>query len=75
MEKMDTDDTDCPKPSSLPVYGEDAEGNKKRGFNCVLKNGEAYIESVGRNGRKVKTPISAAIAAAKKLKEESSGWN
>ena len=75
MKKTANDSTDYPRPNSLPVYGEDSEGNKKRGFNCVLKNGEAYIESVGRNGRKVKTPISAAIAAAKKLKEESSGWN
>lgn len=74
MKKHNPDDTDSPQGNSLPVYGRDSEGQKKRGFNCILKDGEAYIESVGRNGRKVKTPISAAVAAAKKLKEESSGW-
>lgn len=74
MKKRTADDTDNPQDNSLPVYGHDSEGQKKHGFNCVLEDGEAYIESLGRKGRKVKTPISAAIAAAEKLKEESSGW-
>ena len=75
MKKRKADDTDNPQDTSLPVYGQDADGNKKRGFDCILINGTPYIESVSRNGRKVKTPVSAAIAAAEKLKEESSDWN
>ena len=75
MKKRKTDDTDNPQDNSLPVYGKDSDGNKKRGFDCILINGTPYIESVSRNGRKVKTPISAAIAAAEKLKEESPDLN
>ena len=75
MKKRKTDDSDYPQDTSLPVYGQDSDGNKKRGFDCVLINGTPYIESVSRNGRKIKTPVSAAIAAAEKLKEESSDWN
>ena len=75
MKKRTADETDHPQNNSLPVYGQDSEGQKRRGFNCVLKNGEPYIESVGRNGCKVKTPFSAAVAAAKKLKEASTDWN
>ena len=73
MKRKSTDDTDNPQDNSLPVYGKDPEGNKKRGFDCVLINGEPYIESVSRNGCKVKTPVSAAVAAIQKLKETSAG--
>ncbi len=75
MKKKNPEDSDNPQDNSLPVYGKDSEGNRKRGFDCVLINGEPYIESVSRNGRKVKTPASAAIAAFQKLKEESPEWN
>jgi len=73
MKKTKPDDPNHPQDNSLPVYGQNSEGQKKRGFNCVLENGETYIESLGRNGHKIKTPVAAAVAAAKKLKEESSG--
>ena len=73
--KKSNDDTDTPHDNSLPVYGKDSEGRKKRGFDCVLINGELYIESVSRNGCKIKTPVSAAVAAIQKLKEESPEWN
>ena len=69
--------TAVPRGSSLPVYGKDLEGKKRRGFNCILVNGEPMIESVGRDGRKIKTPVSEAEAAFRQLKlmEESPDWN
>ena len=48
---------------------------KKRGFDCVLIDGEPYIETVNRNGRKVKTPVSAAVEAIQKLKENTLEFN
>ena len=75
MKKKNPDDTDNPPDNSLPVYGRDSEGREKRGFDCLLINGEPYIESISRNGCKVKTPVSAAVAAIQKLKEESPEWN
>ena len=67
--KKKTDETDSPQDRSLPVYGQDAEGKKKRVFDCVLINGEPYIEAVGRDGHKVKTPAAEAEAAFRRLKQ------
>ena len=69
MKKRSKDEKEHPQDNSLPVYGEDSDGMKKRGFDCILIDGEPYIETVNRNGRKVKTPISAAVEAIQKLKE------
>ena len=68
MKKRKTDDTDNQQDQSLPVYGQDAEGKKKRGFDCLLIDGQPYIESINRDGHKVKTPASAVAAAFRQLK-------
>jgi len=68
MKKRKTDDTDNQQDQSLPVYGQDAEGKKKRGFDCLLIDGQPYIESINRDGHKVKTPASAVTAAFRQLK-------
>lgn len=75
MKKRSTDEKEHPQSNSLPVYGEDSEGRKKRVFDCVLINGEPYIEAISRQGCKVITPVSAAVAAVQKLKEESAELN
>ena len=67
MKKRKTDDADNPQDRSLPVYGQDAEGKKKRGFDCLLIDGQPYIESINRDGHKVKTPASAVTAAFRQL--------
>ena len=67
MKKRKTDDTDNQQDQSLPVYGQDAEGKKKRGFDCLLIDGQPYIESINRDGHKVKTPASAVTAAFRQL--------
>ena len=68
MKKRKNADTDNPQDQSLPVYGQDAEGKKKRGFDCLLIDGQPYIESINRDGHKVKTPASAVTAAFRQLK-------
>ena len=68
MKKRKTDDADYPQDHSLPVYGQNAEGKKKRGFDCLLIDGQPYIESINRDGQKVKTPASAVTAAFRQLK-------
>ncbi len=68
MKKRKTDEADNPQDQSLPVYGRDAEGKKKRGFDCLLIDGQPYIESINRDGHKVKTPDSAVTAAFRQLK-------
>ena len=68
MKKRKNDDTDNPQDLSLPVYGRDAEGRKKRGFDCLLIDGQPYIESVNKDGRKVKTPATAVVDAFRQLK-------
>lgn len=77
MKKKKPDDTDSLYDNSLPVYVQDSDGKKKRVFDCVLINGEPYIESVCRDGHKVKTPVSAAEAAFRQLRlmEELTEWN
>ena len=74
--KKSRNDTDSPQDRGLPVFGRDAEGKKKRGFNCVLIDGERYIESVGRDGRRIQTPVSEARAAFRQLelREEAPEW-
>ena len=68
MKKKSTNDAECPQEQSLPVYGQDAEGRKKRVFDCLLVDGQPYIESVNREGHKVKTPASAVSAAFRQLR-------
>ena len=73
MKKKAAGDTEHPQGHSLPVYGEDAEGNIRRGFDCLLIDGEPYIETVSRNGCRIKTPVSSAIAAFMLLEEDAAG--
>ena len=56
---MDTD--------RIPIYGHDAEGNKKRGLDCILEHGKLYLESVNKQGNKVKTPAGLVTKALKQL--------
>ena len=67
MKKRTADKPDNPPDNSLPVYGQDSDGKKRRGFDCLLIDGKPYIESVNRDGHKVKTPASAAIKAFRQL--------
>ena len=67
MEKQKTGGSDQKREISLPVYGEDSEGRRKRGFDWVVDHGRLYIESVNRDGRKIKTPASAALATLRQL--------
>ena len=68
MKKRKTDEADNQQDQSLPVYGQDAEGKKKRVFDCLLIDGQPYIESINRDGHKVKTPASAVTDAFRQLK-------
>ena len=68
MKNASMNDAETQPEPSLPVYGQDAEGKKKRGFDCVLINGQPYIESINRDGHKVKTPASAVSAAFRQLR-------
>ena len=58
------------KDERVPVYGKDAEGNRKRGFDWLMIDGKPYIESVTREGHKVKTPAYEAANAFKELQEK-----
>ena len=54
----------------VSVYGKDAEGKRKRGFDCVMIDGKPYIESITREGHKVKTPAYEAANAFRELQEK-----
>ena len=55
----------------IPVYGEDAEGKRKRAFDWLKQeDGQTFAETINRNGHKVKTPVDAALAALEQLKQE-----
>jgi len=51
----------------VQVYGRDAEGNRKHGFDLLVIDGKPYIESMYKNHLRVKTPVENALAALKKL--------
>ena len=53
---------------NIPVFGKDAEGRRKRAFDWVLINGEPFLETVNREGRKIRTPAAVTIAAYKRLR-------
>jgi len=54
--------------NSIPVYGKDAEGHKKRAFDWVTENGETFMETkIGAT--KIRTPAREAIIAYKQLQE------
>ena len=50
------------KEDRISVFGRDAEGNEKRGFDCLLINGKPYIESINKEGHKIKTPASSDLS-------------
>lgn len=58
------------KEDRISVFGRDAEGNEKRGFDCLLINGKPYIESINKEGHKIKTPASSAADAFIKLQQQ-----
>ncbi len=53
----------------IHVYGKDAEGKRKRGFDFILVDGKPYVESVNTQGQRVKTPVEQAKAVLMKLQE------
>ena len=53
----------------IPVYGKDTEDKQKRAFDWIMIDGKMYVETVNRDGHKVRTPASAAIIAYKKLRQ------
>ena len=53
----------------IPVFGKDAEGKSKRGFDVILIDGKPYVESINRQGHRVKTPVDAALTAVMQLQE------
>lgn len=55
----------------IHIYGQDAEGNKKRAFDLVLIHGHPYLETKNRTVL-IRTPADDALNAIKKLKQESS---
>ena len=54
----------------VPVYGKDSEGKSKRGFDWLRINGKTYLESINREGHKVKTPVETALAALQQLQQQ-----
>ena len=53
----------------IPVYGRDAQGNRKHGFDLLVIDGEPFIESIYKGNHRVKTPVDAALAALNKLQQ------
>ena len=53
----------------IRVYGKDAEDKEKRAFDLILVDGQPYVETVSREGHKIKTPANAAISAIEWLKQ------
>lgn len=54
----------------IPVYGKDTEDKQKRAFDWIMIDGKMFVETVNRDGHKVRTPASAAITAYKKLQQQ-----
>ena len=52
----------------ISVYGKDAEDKEKRAFDLILIDGQPYVETVSREGHKIKTPAIAAVSAIKRLR-------
>ena len=51
------------------VFGKDAEGKDKHGFDLLMIDGKPYIESIYKGNRRIKTPVEAALAALKELQQ------
>ena len=54
----------------VQVFGKDAEGNDKHGFDLVMIDGKPYIESIYKGNHRVKTPIDIALSALEELQQQ-----
>lgn len=54
----------------VSVFGKDANGDDKHGFDLLMIDGKPYIESMYKGNRKVKTPVETALAALEELQQQ-----
>ena len=57
----------------IQVFGKDANGEEKHSFDLLMIDGKAYIESIYKGNRRVKTPVETALAALKELQQPQAG--
>lgn len=57
----------------VQVFGKDADGEDKHGFDLLMIDGKPYIESIYKGNRRVKTPVETALAALKELQQPQAG--
>ena len=54
----------------MPVFGKDAEGNKKHGFDLLMIDGKPYIESLYKGNHRIKTPVDMTLNVLKELQNQ-----
>ena len=70
MKNTEPSDGVRPAEKRIPVYGrEPATGRKKRAFDCLLADGQPWIESVNTQGQRIRTTREAALAALAALEQ------